>query len=808
MKKSKVLTEHNEQLNTGQKKRKLSQNDEVYDDDTVEGENSSCKKTRMECEPSSHGKNGFSQNHKKNILGFGGNNHLQGKTGSFTSGKQSPSKKLVIKNFKAKPVLPDNYKESTWEKLKDAVDAIHTSRSISSSLEELYKAVENLCSHDMSMLLYNQLKQVCEEHVKKTIQEFTGSGMDNFIFLKKMNSLWDSHCRQTTMIRSIFLYLDRVYVLQTSAILSIWDVGLQLWRTHIMGNSTVQTKAVDGLLFLIEKERNGEAVDRILLKNLIRMLADLQMYHDVFEPKFLQATDLLYAAEGQKFMIEVDVPNYLLRVEKRLTEESERLLQYLEPGTRKPLITCVENQLINSHLSNILSKGFDYLMDLNSVTHLALMYQLFARVKTGLENLCEYFGAHVKVRGLTIVEDTEKDKVMVQELLDFKQKLDNLIKEAFNDNQRFVIAMKDAFEHFINKRQNKPAELIAKFIDGKLKTGNKESTEDELERRLDKIMILFRFIHGKDVFEAFYKKDLAKRLLLGKSASVDAEKSMLSKLKQECGSAFTSKLEGMFKDMELSKDIMTSYKQHIHNQPINIELNVNILTMGYWPTYTPMDVHIPTEMVKLQENFKTFYLSKHSGRKLQWQTTLGSCNVKTRFPSGVHELQVSLFQTLCLLQFQDCDEFSYDELKTATGIEEGELKRTLQSLACGKVRVLKKTPSGKDVNSTDKFVFNLQFTHRLCKIKINQVQMRETFEENQLTNEQVFQDRQYQIDAAIVRILKTRKTLAHNLLVNELYNQLKFPVKPSDIKKRIESLIDRDYMERDKDNPNTYNYVA
>lgn len=74
-------------------------------------------------------------------------------------------------------------------------------------------------------------------------------------------------------------------------------------------------------------------------------------------------------------------------------------------------------------------------------------------------------------------------------------------------------------------------------------------------------MVLFRFIHGKDVFEAFYKKDLAKRLLVGKSASVDAEKSMLSKLKQECGGGFTSKLEGMFKDMELSKDINIAFKQ-------------------------------------------------------------------------------------------------------------------------------------------------------------------------------------------------------------------------------------------------------
>lgn len=48
--------------------------------------------------------------------------------------------------------------------------------------------------------------------------------------------------------------------------------------------------------------------------------------------------------------------------------------------------------------------------------------------------------------------------------------------------------------------------FAAKFVDGKLRAGNKEATEDELERLLDKIMVLFRFIHGKDVFEAFYKK--------------------------------------------------------------------------------------------------------------------------------------------------------------------------------------------------------------------------------------------------------------------------------------------------------------
>jgi len=63
------------------------------------------------------------------------------------------------------------------------------------------------------------------------------------------------------------------------------------------------------------------------------------------------------------------------------------------------------------------------------------------------------------------------------------------------------------------------------------------------------------------VFEAFYKKDLAKRLLLSKSASLDAEKSMIAKLKTECGSNFTNKLEGMFKDIDSSKDLMVRFKE-------------------------------------------------------------------------------------------------------------------------------------------------------------------------------------------------------------------------------------------------------
>lgn len=64
------------------------------------------------------------------------------------------------------------------------------------------------------------------------------------------------------------------------------------------------------------------------------------------------------------------------------------------------------------------------------------------------------------------------------------------------------------------------------------------------------------------------------------------------------------------------------------------------------------------------------------------------------------------------------------------------------------------------------------------------------------------------MDAAIVRIMKTRKELSHQQLVAELLAQLRFPVKPADIKKRIESLLEREFLERDSDDPNIYRYLA
>jgi len=114
--------------------------------------------------------------------------------------------------------------------------------------------------------------------------------------------------------------------------------------------------------------------------------------------------------------------------------------------------------------------------------------------------------------------------------------------------------------------------------------------------------------------------------------------------------------------------------------------------------------------------------------------------MKARFKTGTKEISVSLYQAIVLNQFNEQTEIPFKALAQETLIgsffssaifksvrlmsdsEDGELRRTLQSLACGKKRVLTKVPLGKDVNDDDVFVFNDEFTDPLVKFHINSIQ--------------------------------------------------------------------------------------
>ncbi|KAF8068312.1 CUL4A [Scenedesmus sp. PABB004] len=787
------------------------------------------------------------------------------------------TRKLVMKPLKLKPQLPDNFEEETWAKLSAAVAAVHAKQPVATSLEELYRAVEDLCRHAMQERVYARLAAQCDAHVGRQLAGLAAQvSLAPAAFLEAVAAVWADHCAQMLVIRSIFLYLDRTHVMALPGLRGLYDTGLASLRAHLATHPKARTRRacarqlaaarpagscvpraaspltrppgrgsptqveghiMRGLLELIERERSGEAVDRQLLAGLVRMLGDLGLYGSAFSPRLLAETAAFYRAEGLRLMESSDVPHYLTHVESRLGQEGERVLHYLDPASRRPLLAEVEAQLLAEHTAAILAKGFRPLMAAHRVPDLARLHGLLARVK-GTDALAAEWRSYIVATGTAIVRDEANDKAMVERLLGLKAQLNEVLAGAFGGAAAFGELLSGGLTAAINARANKPAELVAKYVDARLRA-SKGTSEGELEAELDRAL-------GKDVFEAFYKKDLAKRLLLGRSASLDAEKLMISKLKASCGGNFTANIEGMFRDMDVASETMELFRRHVSREGRQaaaaaavaaggdasagagsssgaaggsaapgggaggLEVQVTVLTQAHWPTQTLLELNLPAELARWQASFVEFY-SKHYStyRQLVWQHSLSTAMLRGAFPKGAKELSVSLAQALVLLLFNDADALTYAAIKEQLGLKDDrELQRTLLSLSVGKVRVLTKSPKGPECGPDDVFSYNAAFSNPLFRIKINNIQLKETQEENAKTNAEVVQERQHAIDAAIVRVMKMRKTLGHKLLVGEVMGQLRFALTNADLKRRIDNLIEREFLERSASDSQVYNYLA
>ena len=210
---------------------------------------------------------------------------------------------------------------------------------------------------------------------------------------------------------------------------------------------------------------------------------------------------------------------------------------------------------------------------------------------------------------------------------------------------------------------------------------------------------------------------------------------MVAKLKAECGYQYTSKLEGMFNDMSISKECMDGYKREgrgggssstASGGAKDVEINVDVLTMGYWPSQGAPMCQLPNEVLSVMKGFENFYLTKHTGRKLAWQTSLGTSEIKAVFGEKKHELIVSTYQMCILMLFNTEKTRTLSEIKLATGIPDGELKRHLISLCTPKHRILKKASKGKNITADDSFTYNAEFSSKYKRIKVPLVSMKET----------------------------------------------------------------------------------
>ncbi|KAI5117366.1 hypothetical protein M0805_002479 [Coniferiporia weirii] len=751
--------------------------------------------------------------------------------------------------------------ETTWRFLEEGVDHIMTKLQTGVSYSKymsLYTVSYNYCTSSrmhgntepgsglssrtganlMGSDLYNKLTKYLVQHLK-TVRE----GAENLVdegLLQYYAKEWDRYTTGANYINRLFTYLNRHWVKREKdegrkGVYTVYTLALVQWKQNFFNHIHNKNQKLAGaVLRLIEKQRNGENIDQTLVKKVIDSFVSLgldesdtnkqslDVYKDHFETPFIAATEKYYTTESEAFLAENSVSDYLKKAEERLKEEEDRVERYLNTVTRKTLISKCEHVLIREHAESM-REEFQKLLDFDKDEDLRRMYALLSRIPEGLEPLRKKFEEHVKKAGLSAVEklvsggdgaadENIDQKAYVDALLGVHTKNSETVNRSFRGEAGFVASLDKACREFVNRNaatgtsSSKSPELLAKHADALLRKSNKVAEEGDLEGALNQVMVLFKYIEDKDVFQSFYSNKLSKRLIHGVSASDEAEASMISKLKEACGFEYTNKLQRMFTDMSLSKDLTDQFKEKMavsHPEDGDLTFTVMVLGTNFWPL-TPPNVSfvIPKEILPTYNRFQQYYQQKHSGRKLTWMWNYCKNELRTNYANQKYIFMTSAYQMAVLVQYNDYDTLNLGELVQYTGISEDILKQVLNILV--KARVLLHDGDGEpyDLNPT--------YKSKKIKVNLNQPIKAEAKAESTEVLKNVDEDRKYAIQATIVRIMKARKTMKNQALIQEVISQIsaRFTPKIPDIKKAIDTLLEKEYIERVDGTRDTFAYVA
>eukprot|EP00842_Homolaphlyctis_polyrhiza_P002961 jgi/Hompol1/3666/HPOL_003315-RA len=594
----------------------------------------------------------------------------------------------------------------------------------------------------------------------------------------------------------------------------------------------------------------------------------LDVYKTYFEQPFIEATESYYKAESANFISANPITEYMKKAEARLQEEERRVEMYLNPSTQKVLISTCETVLVKNHTSAIQDE-FQTLLDNDRLEDLSRMYGLLCRVPEGLDRLRTMFEAHVHMQGKSAVEkvcesaaaaaaagiSTNKEgeegeeeeeapkkkpapssaakktgaaaevdidpKMYVDALLVVHKKYLGLVQECFRSDTGFNASLDKACREFINRNAvcktatSKTPELLARYCDSLLRKSSKMAEYNEFEELLNSVMTVFKYVEDKDVFQKFYSKHLAKRLVNQTSTSDDGETSMLTKLKDACGHEYTSKLQRMFTDMGVSKDLNDAFREQSaisQDKETLIDFATLVLNTACWPFQAPKSgLNIPDDLLRTYERFQRFYQAKHQGRKLTWLFQFCKGELKTNYAKSSktgYTFQVSTYQMAALLLYNTDTTYTLRQLLDTTGISQETLVPSIAILVKAKILVIE--DGGSITSETTRFTLNEDFKSKKVRINLNLPIKTEQKAESEDTHRTIEDDRKILIQAAIVRVMKTRKTLKHVTLLTEVIQQLqsRFKPQPADIKKCIDILLEKEYIERREGEKDMYNYLA
>lgn len=715
-----------------------------------------------------------------------------------------------------------------------------------------YTAVYNYCTNKLATLsvtkgeTYSLTGEEIYRRLRRYLQDFVVemAPHEGEAFLPFYVRRWRRYTVGASYLNNVFDYMNRYWVQKerSDGRRDVYDVNtlaLIMWRDYMFTRNA--KRVVDELLDLVARQRDNDIVDTSVISTAVKSMvyigidpndlkkSNMSVYTKHFEERYLVETKEYFARDLAAFLAQHLVVDYMEKSERRLSEEVSRLNQYLEERTRRSLLETLHNVLIKTYCQQMYGE-FVTLLETGQTAQVERMYRLLAKVPSTLQPLADSFELYIKGKALKALEELRSEhseeekkkggiapKAYIHALIAVYNEYNEIALSAFKKDPLYIKALDGACRHFVNtnciatpnpKLLSKTPELLARYADGFLKALSKEA--DVANMTVDNLVLVLRYTENKDVFENHYRRLLAKRLINGNTKSDELEESVLQRLQEGNLMEFTSKISKMFQDMKSLEDLKGAVRTLL---PTSSDFSPLILAQSMWP-FTHSDDYTLTIHPSLSPALKVVedeYMRRHTGRQLKWLWNHGKCEVKanlSRKGKPPFIFTVTNVQLMILLAFNANNTKSFERLHKEVGVARHVFEAHLLPLT--RFKLLEQSPPEADAFAKNGTKFTLVSEYKSKKLKVNFVTTirNELRQEEDETSREIEELRKNYLTASIVRIMKARRTVKHNVLLNEvmLQAQLRFKAKLIDMKRAIEYLLEKEYIRRVEND--LYEYLA
>ncbi|MCP9262715.1 Cullin-5 [Dirofilaria immitis] len=754
------------------------------------------------------------------------------------------------------PANPVDF-DKEWTEARSTVISLLNQRGVSKvQWQELFAIVHRICAwiEGGGDMVRRELEAEVHRYILTAEKRIMQHEEENAI-LRVYISEWTKFYTQTEYLPKPFSYISeqKNVVLKSKnsvkeASVMVSSIMLNDWGQTIF--ASIKHKLQNAAMRLVELERNGEAFDPQLVIGVRQSYVSLNLniedslivYKDNFERAYIDDTERFYKSRAPQVLASEGVQSYMVYADTKLGEEEVRGRRYLESTTdsvEKLVERCVK-VLVVQFQEQILAEC-PTLINEGQIEKLRMLYRLINRTSDGIDTVLKFLDTFIRTEALndmranssSITTDPEK---YVEQLLTMFSKFSLLVADAFYDDPQWKLRVPKEnglfffLMCFVGRMQaeSRCPELLANFTDLLLRKTSlsKRLSSEEIDAKLNDVLLVLKYVQNKDVFMRFYKAHLTRRLILELSADQEKEEQMITRMREVGMPAdFVTKLFRMLQDIEVNKDLNNAFKNSLasNNSCVADSVSIKVLNAGAWSRGSAdrMQVQMPRELEDFIPEVEDFYRKQHSGRKLQWHHHWSHGTIVFTNTMGKFDLDVTTLQLSVLYCWNDRprEQLSFECLRTATQLSVPELVRTLYSLvAFPKMRhqVLCtncSTLNLRDFNDSTLFWINQQFTivkngKEQNRGRINLIgRLQLSVETNvQEEHDDIIALRILRIQEAIVKIMKIRKHCQSAQLQTELIELLKHMFLPPKkmIKEQIEWLIENGFIARDSNDFNMH----